>query len=73
MEKLTDKKIKKIIQDCSFTIEGKEWRVFKKSEYYQWIREHREGIIVEGMEWTLENCVRDSARQFMQAIRFLNL
>lgn len=72
MKKLSDKKIKEIIQNCSYEIEGKYWRVFKKSDYYQWIRDHKEGRLVDGLEWTLENCVRDCAGQFLQAIRFLN-
>jgi len=79
MKKLTDKKIKKIIQDCAFTIQGKEWRIFKKSDYYKWIKEHKERELARQEYWfrrskpTLEDCVRDCAGQFLQAIRYLNL
>ncbi len=66
MKQLTDKQLKQILKDCSFTIEGKRWRVFKKSQYYKWIFEIDE-------DFTLNERVRDSAGQFMQAIRYLNL
>jgi hypothetical protein len=73
MKKLTDKKIKKIIQDCAFTIQGKEWRIFKKSDYYKWIKEYKESDTTKFLEFTLEDQVRGSAGQFLQAIRYLNL
>lgn len=72
MKKLSDKQLKKMIQDCSFEIEGKQWLIFKKSDYYQWIQEHKEGELVDGLEWSLEDCVRDCAGNFMKAIRYLN-
>jgi hypothetical protein len=66
MKKLTDKKLKEILKNCSFEINGKQWRIFKKSQYYKWIFEIDE-------EFTLHERVRDCAGQFMQAIRYLNL
>jgi len=66
MKKLSDKKIKEILKNCSFEIEGKQWRIFKKSQYYKWIFEIDE-------EFTLNERVRDFAGQFVQAIRYLNL
>jgi hypothetical protein len=72
MKKLTDKKLKEILKNWSFEIEGKHWRLFKKSDYYRWIKEHKDGELVDGLEWSLEDCVRDCAGQFLQAIRYLN-
>lgn len=66
MKKITDKQLKQILKNCFFTIEGKRWRVFKKSQYYKWIFEIDE-------DFTLNERVRKYAGQFMEAIRYLNL
>ena len=66
MKKLTDKKLKEILKNCSFEINGKQWRIFKKSQYYKWIFEIDE-------EFTLNERVRNLAGHFMQAIKYLNL
>jgi len=66
MKKLTDKRLKEILKNCSFEIEGKHWRIFKKSQYYKWIFEIDE-------EFTLNQRALRHAGQFMQAIKYLNL